>query len=87
MKSAGIITLNFQDESLAVLMQQTGIIRTNCVDCLDRTNTAQFAVGKVALAFQLHALGKNLVLHDLIAEWMFANLFIGLSYVIKYDKV
>ncbi|XP_017878780.1 polyphosphoinositide phosphatase isoform X2 [Ceratina calcarata] len=36
---------------------QTGIIRTNCVDCLDRTNTAQFAIGKSALAFQLCALG------------------------------
>ena len=38
-------------------MKQTGIIRTNCVDCLDRTNTAQFAVGLCALGFQLHALG------------------------------
>ena len=38
-------------------MKQTGIIRTNCVDCLDRTNTAQFAVGLSALGFQLHALG------------------------------
>lgn len=28
---------------------QTGIIRTNCVDCLDRTNTAQFAIGKCVL--------------------------------------
>ena len=27
------------------------------VDCLDRTNTAQFVIGKVALAHQLHALG------------------------------
>ncbi|XP_012265419.2 polyphosphoinositide phosphatase isoform X1 [Athalia rosae] len=36
---------------------QTGIIRTNCVDCLDRTNTAQFAIGKYALGFQLCALG------------------------------
>lgn len=36
---------------------QTGIIRVNCVDCLDRTNTAQFAIGKVALAFQMFALG------------------------------
>ena len=36
---------------------QTGIIRTNCVDCLDRTNTAQFAVGQCALGFQLQALG------------------------------
>ena len=39
------------------VMRQTGIIRTNCVDCLDRTNTAQFAVGLCALGFQLHALG------------------------------
>jgi len=39
------------------VMKQTGIIRTNCVDCLDRTNTAQFAVGLSALGFQLHALG------------------------------
>lgn len=36
---------------------QTGVLRTNCVDCLDRTNTAQFMVGKCALAFQLYALG------------------------------
>lgn len=36
---------------------QTGIIRVNCVDCLDRTNTAQFALGKCALGFQLCALG------------------------------
>jgi len=33
--------------------KQQGIIRTNCVDCLDRTNTAQFAIGKCALAFQV----------------------------------
>ena len=39
------------------VMKQTGIIRTNYVDCLDRTNTAQFAVGLCALGFQLHALG------------------------------
>lgn len=36
---------------------QTGAIRVNCVDCLDRTNTAQFAVGKCALAYQLYYLG------------------------------
>uniref|UniRef100_A0A8C6T3R1 FIG4 phosphoinositide 5-phosphatase n=1 Tax=Neogobius melanostomus TaxID=47308 RepID=A0A8C6T3R1_9GOBI len=33
------------------------LITTNCVDCLDRTNTAQFMVGKCALAYQLYALG------------------------------
>ncbi|RWS18050.1 hypothetical protein B4U79_03976 [Dinothrombium tinctorium] len=36
---------------------QTGIVRVNCVDCLDRTNTAQFALAKCALAFQFYALG------------------------------
>eukprot|EP00095_Tigriopus_kingsejongensis_P006225 maker-scaffold301_size216225-snap-gene-0.18 protein:Tk06225 transcript:maker-scaffold301_size216225-snap-gene-0.18-mRNA-1 annotation:"polyphosphoinositide phosphatase isoform x2" len=36
---------------------QAGIVRTNCVDCLDRTNTAQFVVGKCALGLQLFALG------------------------------
>lgn len=33
---------------------QTGIIRVNCVDCLDRTNTAQFALGKCALGYQVY---------------------------------
>lgn len=36
---------------------QTGLVRVNCVDCLDRTNTAQFAIGKCALAHQLCQLG------------------------------
>ena len=34
-----------------------GIVRVNCVDCLDRTNTAMYVIGKCALAHQLHALG------------------------------
>ncbi len=36
---------------------QEGVPRTNCVDCLDRTNVGQFVIGKVALAHQLYALG------------------------------
>ncbi|VEU20782.1 DEKNAAC101669 [Brettanomyces naardenensis] len=36
---------------------QQGICRTNCIDCLDRTNTAQFVIGKRALGYQLYALG------------------------------
>ncbi|XP_064627556.1 polyphosphoinositide phosphatase-like isoform X3 [Lineus longissimus] len=39
-----------------IVHKQHGVLRTNCVDCLDRTNTAQFVVGKCALALQLHAL-------------------------------
>ena len=33
------------------------MLRVNCVDCLDRTNTAQFIAGKIALGYQLYALG------------------------------
>ncbi|KAI5805204.1 SacI homology domain-containing protein [Geopyxis carbonaria] len=36
---------------------QNGVCRTNCIDCLDRTNAAQFVIGKRALGHQLHALG------------------------------
>ncbi|CDK29343.1 unnamed protein product [Kuraishia capsulata CBS 1993] len=36
---------------------QQGVCRTNCIDCLDRTNAAQFVIGKRALGHQLHALG------------------------------
>lgn len=36
---------------------QDGVCRTNCIDCLDRTNAAQFVIGKKALGYQLHALG------------------------------
>ncbi|TGZ71414.1 hypothetical protein CRM22_002657 [Opisthorchis felineus] len=37
--------------------RQCGLIRVNCVDCLDRTNTAQFVIGRVVLAHQLYMLG------------------------------
>jgi len=36
---------------------QNGIARTNCIDCLDRTNAAQFVIGKRAFGHQLKALG------------------------------
>ena len=40
-----------------VMKVQNGVARTNCIDCLDRTNAAQFVIGKRALGHQLHALG------------------------------
>ncbi|CAM8991141.1 unnamed protein product [Rhodiola kirilowii] len=39
------------------LQLQKGVLRTNCIDCLDRTNVAQYAYGLVALGHQLHAIG------------------------------
>ncbi|KNA09861.1 hypothetical protein SOVF_149670 [Spinacia oleracea] len=37
-------------------MFQNGVLRTNCIDCLDRTNVAQFSYGLASLGHQLHAL-------------------------------
>ncbi len=39
------------------LLLQRGVARTNCIDCLDRTNAAQFVIAKRALGHQLRALG------------------------------
>ena len=38
-------------------MEQTGILRTNCIDCLDRTNVAQFSAGVEAMGQQLVVMG------------------------------
>ncbi|CAO3675787.1 unnamed protein product [Umbelopsis ramanniana] len=40
-----------------IISRQHGVLRTNCIDCLDRTNAAQFLMGKCALGHQLYALG------------------------------
>lgn len=40
-------------------MFQKGVLRTNCIDCLDRTNVAQYAYGLAALGLQLHTLGAT----------------------------
>ncbi|KAA8523369.1 hypothetical protein F0562_009792 [Nyssa sinensis] len=45
------------NHSLKPPMFQKGVLRTNCIDCLDRTNVAQYAYGLAALGKQLHALG------------------------------
>ncbi|PWA45930.1 phosphoinositide phosphatase SAC6 [Artemisia annua] len=36
---------------------QIGIVRTNCVDCLDRTNVTQSMIGRKMLEYQLRRLG------------------------------
>ncbi|KAL9104140.1 MAG: hypothetical protein Q9163_000887 [Psora crenata] len=55
MSSTGFFRNGCQQSGLLKL--QNGVARTNCIDCLDRTNAAQFVIGKRALGHQLHALG------------------------------
>ena len=38
-------------------MEQRGVLRTNCIDCLDRTNAGQFAVAIKFISVGLRALG------------------------------
>ncbi|KAF6155802.1 hypothetical protein GIB67_039133 [Kingdonia uniflora] len=45
------------NHSMKSSMLQKGVLRTNCIDCLDGTNVAQYAYGLVALGHQLLALG------------------------------
>lgn len=46
-----------ENHSIKPPMFQKGVLRTNCIDCLDRTNVAQYSYGLSALGQQLHALG------------------------------
>ena len=38
---------------------QSGVLRINCIDCLDRTNVAMFTVAKAALVIQFRWLGLS----------------------------
>ncbi|MCD9560831.1 Fimbrin, actin-bundling protein [Datura stramonium] len=46
--------LNEKGEKVEV---QLGVVRTNCVDCLDRTNVTQSMLGRRMIEFQLRRLG------------------------------
>lgn len=54
------------DGRTSPMTAQNGVARTNCIDCLDRTNAAQFVIGKKALGHQLHALG---IIEDTSVEY------------------
>lgn len=66
------------DEQSQESQVQNGIARTNCIDCLDRTNAAQFVIGKHAFALQLKALGvitKEDIAYDTDAINLFTEMF------------
>uniref|UniRef100_F6YM78 Phosphatidylinositol-3-phosphatase SAC1 n=2 Tax=Ciona intestinalis TaxID=7719 RepID=F6YM78_CIOIN len=46
-----------QNRDGTVFMKQTGVFRTNCMDCLDRTNVVQSLIARVSLTKQLKQLG------------------------------
>ncbi|KAI5367807.1 Putative SAC domain, inositol phosphatase, hSac2 domain-containing protein [Septoria linicola] len=53
-----------------VEQMQQGVMRTNCMDCLDRTNVTQAAAGSLALTSQLQNLGLSIDLKsDPKTQW------------------
>jgi hypothetical protein len=59
------VSINGQLES-----KQCGVLRTNCMDCLDRTNVVQSACGRRALELQLKSEGIDMSLQaDLTTSW------------------
>jgi hypothetical protein len=53
-----------------LLRKQTGVLRTNCMDCLDRTNVTQSACGRRTLELQLKSEGIDMSLQaDQTTQW------------------
>ncbi|WCJ32805.1 Phosphoinositide phosphatase family protein [Euphorbia peplus] len=47
----------FLNEKGEKMKDQSGVVRTNCIDCLDRTNVTQSMIGRRMLELQLRRLG------------------------------
>ncbi|XP_059158723.1 phosphatidylinositol-3-phosphatase SAC1-like isoform X1 [Physella acuta] len=58
-----------------VSLTQTGVFRTNCIDCLDRTNVVQSMIAKEMLKEQFVQLGIIDVDHNLQDETQFDTVF------------
>ncbi|EXJ81436.1 hypothetical protein A1O3_07728 [Capronia epimyces CBS 606.96] len=65
--------------ALEVRLQQTAVVRTNCMDCLDRTNVVQSMLGRWALTQQLQDIGilqpGERVSDDRAFEFLFRNVW------------
>jgi hypothetical protein len=58
-----------------IVSRQTGVLRTNCMDCLDRTNVTQSSVGGWALQQQLKDEGLQIDLQTDSNTFWFNNLW------------
>lgn len=58
---------NAGSSSLVVVMDQIGVVRTNCIDCLDRTNVVQSLLARRVAEKQLQRIGV-FAFGDLIAS-------------------
>jgi hypothetical protein len=65
------ITSNSTAQSITknLIMKQQGVVRTNCLDCLDRTNRAQTALFLAQLPQMLYALNVAPAQHKPVTQW------------------
>ncbi|KAF1816845.1 putative phosphoinositide phosphatase [Eremomyces bilateralis CBS 781.70] len=63
------------DGRMEVRNRQTGVVRTNCMDCLDRTNVVQSMLGRYMLTRMLIDLGILREGDEISQELEFENLF------------
>ncbi|KAF2312491.1 hypothetical protein GH714_034863 [Hevea brasiliensis] len=54
LEKGGYLLLNEKGEKMK---EQVGVVRTNCIDCLDRTNVTQSMIGRRMLEIQLRRIG------------------------------
>lgn len=58
------------EENGKIKVQQSGVVRTNCMDCLDRTNVCQSSFAKYVLDVQLKAQGYDMTAQrDQVNSW------------------
>ena len=74
-----------QGEDGVPIMKQSGIFRTNCIDCLDRTNVVQSLFAHYMLATQLGHLGIITALENLESFTAFETTFKNGKGVMRYD--
>lgn len=60
--STGML-LAIQNDTSQHIEMQNGVVRTNCVDCIDRTNSFQEIIGKVALGIQIRILSDHVFVY------------------------
>ena len=65
----------FHSESTSVKQTQTSIVRTNCMDCLDRTNVVQSVLARYSLTKQLRKIGVLLPQEEIASNIDFEHMF------------
>ena len=53
----GLFSCTRQVDNTLKICYQVGVVRTNCIDCIDRTNAAQLAIANLMLQHQLSMMG------------------------------